>query len=171
MFSISRCRSLRTISAWKSLNQYYNCRADLYVTNRAYRRTDTQEDNRIDGSLAILRIDRSVRERFELIAKEWQSERNKFFRKYLDLEKFVVILISRRRNRNEGLVIVIYDRVYLFRFIVFSSSETNARTLCSVCDTLKRKERKTRNQRRTRSTSTLDKYETIFIILFEIVRF
>lgn len=81
------------------------------------------------------------------------------------------MLISRRRNRNEGLVIVIYDRLYLFRFIVFSSSETNARTLCSVCDTLKRKERKTRNQRRTRSTSALDKYETIFIILFEIVRF
>lgn len=42
------------------------------------------------------------------------------------------MLISRRRNRNEGLVIVIYDRLYLFRFIVFSSSETNARTLCSV---------------------------------------
>lgn len=145
MFSISRCRSLRTISAWKSLNQYYNCRADLYVTNRVYRRTDAQEDNRIDESLAILRIDRSVRERFELIAKEWQSERNKFFGKYSDLEKFVVMLISRRRNRNEGLVIVIYDRLYLFRFIVFSSSETNARTLCSVCDTLKRKERKTRN--------------------------
>lgn len=51
------------------MNQYYNCRAGLYVTNLVYRRTDAQEDNRIDGSLAILRIDRSVRQRFELIAK------------------------------------------------------------------------------------------------------